>query len=105
MTYIPALNTIWGLGSIFECQSDQAKARVMYSKALVGYERAVGPDHPESQQLRDILETLDTITENGALKDVDGPANNIREDTLRLGTEGDPSKTKRHKLLKRLGFR
>jgi tetratricopeptide (TPR) repeat protein len=104
-TYIPALNTIWALGTICEYQSDRAKARVMYSKALVGYERAVGPDYPGSQQLRGILKTLDNVTENGALKNIDGPADNTHGDTLRQGTEGDPSKVKRHKLLKRLGFR
>ncbi|OCK72974.1 hypothetical protein K432DRAFT_270733, partial [Lepidopterella palustris CBS 459.81] len=39
-TYIPALNTTWGLGSVFKRQGDSAKARIMYSKALVGYEKA-----------------------------------------------------------------
>jgi tetratricopeptide (TPR) repeat protein len=33
MTYIPALNTLWGLGSLFKRQDDYAKARIMYSKA------------------------------------------------------------------------
>lgn len=29
-TFIPALNTLWGLGSLFEHQADYAKARIMY---------------------------------------------------------------------------
>jgi hypothetical protein len=37
MTYIPGLNTWWGLGSLFKRQVDCAKARIIYSKALVGY--------------------------------------------------------------------
>jgi hypothetical protein len=60
-TYIPALNTIWGLGSLFERQADLAKAKIMYSKALAGYEKVVGPDDPRSQSLQDI------VTENKAL--------------------------------------
>ena len=35
MTYIPALNAIWGLGSLFKRQADLAKARIMHSKALI----------------------------------------------------------------------
>ena len=35
-TYIPALNTVWGLGSLLERQADFVKARTMYSKALAG---------------------------------------------------------------------
>jgi hypothetical protein len=34
MTYIPALNTLWGLGSLFKRQADYAKARIIYSKAM-----------------------------------------------------------------------
>jgi len=34
-TYIPALNAIWGLSSLFERQADLAKARIMHSKALI----------------------------------------------------------------------
>jgi hypothetical protein len=104
-TYIPALNTIWALGSLFERQTDLAKARIMYSKALVGYEKVVGPDHPRSQSLRDNLQALDTVTENGALKDVEERVNNSRGETSRLGVERAPSKSKRHKLLKKLGLR
>ena len=34
-TYIPALNAIWGLGSLFKRQADLARARIMYSNALI----------------------------------------------------------------------
>ena len=34
-TYIPTLNTIWGLGSLFKRQADLAKAGIMYSNALI----------------------------------------------------------------------
>jgi hypothetical protein len=37
----------------------------MYSKALVGYDKVVGPDHPRSRSLRDHLRALDTMTEQG----------------------------------------
>ncbi|KAH6705238.1 hypothetical protein BKA61DRAFT_428401, partial [Leptodontidium sp. MPI-SDFR-AT-0119] len=61
ITYIPALNAIWGLGSLFELQANITEARTMYSKALIGYEKVVGPDHPRSQSLRDKLHALDTV--------------------------------------------
>jgi hypothetical protein len=63
-TYIPALHTIWNLGSLFERQADLAKAGVMYTKALAGYEQVVGPNHPTSRSWRDHLYTLGTVTEN-----------------------------------------
>jgi hypothetical protein len=59
-TYIPALNTVWGLGSLLERQADFVKARTTYSKALAGYEKVVGPDHPRCQCLREILQALNT---------------------------------------------
>jgi hypothetical protein len=77
----------------------------MYSKALVGYDKVVGPDHPSSQSLQDNLQALDTATENETLKDVEEPVNNSRGETSRLGAERALSKTKRHKLLKKLGLR
>jgi tetratricopeptide (TPR) repeat protein len=103
-TYIPALNTISNLGSLFEYQSDLTNARIMYSRALVGFERVFGPDHPKSQKLRDILQTLDTRAENGAFNDVYKPVNNSQREISGLGDKETP-KTKRHKLLKKLGLR
>ncbi|CAM5999531.1 unnamed protein product [Sphagnum balticum] len=81
-TYIPALYTTWNLGSLFERQADLANARIMYSKALVGYEQVVGPDHPKPRSWRDHLYTLDTVTESKV-----------------------SIKSKRHMLLKKLGLR
>jgi hypothetical protein len=72
-TYIPALNTVWGLGFLFERQADSAKAKIMYSKALLGYEKVVGPNHPKSQKLRDNLQVLDTITKAESLENIKEP--------------------------------
>ena len=76
-TYIPALNTIWNLGSLFKLQADFAKARIMYSKALAGYEKVVGPNHPKCQSLRESLQALDNHP---------------------------PDREKRHTLLRKLGL-
>ena len=65
-TYIPALYTIWNLGFLFGYRGDLAKARGMCSKALVGYEKVVGPDHPTSRRWRNHLCALDTVRENNA---------------------------------------
>jgi hypothetical protein len=40
-TYIPALNTFWGLGSLSQRQAGFAKAKVMYSKGLAEYEKVI----------------------------------------------------------------
>jgi hypothetical protein len=58
----------------------------MYSKALVGFERVVGPDHSMSQRLRERLQTLDAMMENKVLEDVDEPLNNSSRKTSRLGS-------------------
>jgi len=61
MTYVPALNTTWNIAFLFERQSDLAKARDMYSKALVGCEKVFGPDHSKCQSLQEIIIALDTV--------------------------------------------
>ena len=77
----------------------------MYSKALVGYEKIGGPDNLKSQSLRDDLCALDTVIENNALIDVRVPVNKCQGETSYLGAKGTLSKSKRHKLLKKLCLR
>jgi hypothetical protein len=48
----------WGLGSLFRRQGESAKARIMYSKALVGYEKVLGHNHLRCQDLRKNLSAL-----------------------------------------------
>jgi hypothetical protein len=74
----------------------------MYLRALAGYKRVVGLDHPRSRGLQDSLRTLDTITENKTLQDVDKLLYNSWGGVLGLGAKGDTLKTKRYKLLKNL---
>ncbi|KFY31765.1 hypothetical protein V493_00847 [Pseudogymnoascus sp. VKM F-4281 (FW-2241)] len=104
-TYTPALNTLWAFASLYEKQGDLPKARIMYVKALLGYEKVVGPDHPTSQSLREILQGLDSGTEKEAVKGIKKPVSNPREEVSRLGSEGAPSTSRRHKLFRKLGLR
>ena len=104
MTYIPALNTILNLDSLFERQADSAKARIMYSKALVGYDKVGGPVHPRSRTLQDKLHALDTVMENKGLIDVREPVNKFQGETSHVGAKRTLSKSKRHKLLKKLSL-
>jgi len=104
-TYVPALNTISNLGLLFEHQADIAKARTMYSKASIGYEKVFGPDHSKSRNLRDRLHALDAEIENRTLVRVEEPANSLQEGLSHLSTEETPSKSKRHKLFRKLGWR
>jgi hypothetical protein len=43
----------------------------MYSKALIGYGKVFGPDHPRSPSLWDSLQNLGTVIWNEALKDIE----------------------------------
>jgi hypothetical protein len=104
-TYIPALNTVWALGSLLERHADFAKARIMYSKALAGYEKVVGPDHPRSQSLHDKLCALDAEIKNRTLVKVEEPINNIRGGLSHLVVEETPSRSKHQKLFQKLGWR
>jgi hypothetical protein len=77
----------------------------MYSKALNGYEKAVRPDYPKLQDLQDTLYALDTVTEDNTLVEVREPVNIIQEEASGLGARERPSKSKRHRLLCKIGLR
>jgi hypothetical protein len=104
-TYIPALNTIWSLGFLFERQADSAKAKIMYSKALLGFEKVVGPNHPSSRNLRDNLQVLNTVTKTEPLENIEEPVNNSWEEILYPSARKTLSKMKRQKLFKKLSLR
>jgi hypothetical protein len=40
----------------------------MYSKALVGYKKVIGPNYPKYQSQREILQVLNTIVEKETMK-------------------------------------
>jgi hypothetical protein len=81
---ISALNSLLGLGSLFKLQADFTNARIMYSKALVGYEKVVGPDHSKCQSLREILQTLNSVTEKRGHERQEESVNNSGRETSRL---------------------
>lgn len=60
-TYIPALKAIWGLGYVSEFRDDLVRAKTVYSKALIGYGKLVGPDHVWAQSLRNNIQALDNF--------------------------------------------
>ena len=69
-------------------QSDFTKTRIIYSKALTGYEKVVGPDHPKCQSLREILRDLETIIEREAMKGREEPVSDPQGNLSRLDSEG-----------------
>jgi len=103
--YIPALNTIWNLGSFFESQADITKARTMYSKALIRYEKVFGPDHLESRTMQDKLSALDVVIESRTLVEVKDLVDNLQKASLHLSVKETPLKSKRHKLFRKLDIR
>jgi hypothetical protein len=61
----------------------------MYSKALIGYEKVVRPNHPSSRSLQDTIRAfkLDRATEKQASVDVEQPMNNGQGGPSHLGTK------------------
>ena len=105
-SYIPALNTVRNLGYLSFRQGDSAKARVMFSKALVGYEKVLGHDHPRCQRLQWKLRALDAIAENNLRIDTtENCGHTLEGETSHFNAERNPSNSKRHRLLRKLGLR
>jgi tetratricopeptide (TPR) repeat protein len=103
-TYLPALNTTWNLASLCERQADLPQAKLMYAKALHGFTKVVGPDDSRSKRLRERLQALDAGIENNALEGEQEPLTMLPERS-RSGERDRPIKSKRHKLLHKLGLR
>lgn len=76
----------------------------MYSKALVGFDEVVGPDHPNSRSLRDRLRILDERMDNKALPEVESHEQSS-ERPSHLGAKGPSQESKRHRLLKKIKFK
>ena len=76
----------------------------MYSKALAGYEKVVGPDHPRCQSLHEILQDLDTRTKTEAIKGTKEPASNPSR-VSDSDSKGALSTSRRYKLFRKLGLR
>jgi hypothetical protein len=105
ITYVPALNTMWGFGCLFEVQADLTKTRTMYTKALGGYEQVFGPEHAKSKILRDKLYVLDTVFENKASVEVQEHVGDLPTGLSHPSIKYPPSTSKRHKLFQKLGLR
>lgn len=103
-THLPALNTMCGLASVCERQADLPQAKLMYSKALNGYTKAVGPGDSRSKHLQERLQAIDAAMESNALVREQEPPIILLEGS-RSGERGRPAKPKRHKLLQKLGLR
>jgi tetratricopeptide (TPR) repeat protein len=105
ITYVPALNTIWGFGSLLEQQANVAQARTMYAKALCGYKQIFGPEHARSKTLRNKLCALDARVKNEALIEIEERADDLPIGSSHPGLKKPPSTSKRHKLFRKLTLR
>jgi hypothetical protein len=61
------LRTVNNLGNLYKSQSKLAEARIMYLKALEGYQKVIGYDHPKCRRLQEKLNALDTKMEDNVL--------------------------------------
>jgi hypothetical protein len=76
----------------------------MYSKALIGYKKVVGPDHPRCQSLHKILQDLGARTKTEAIKRTEEPASNPSR-ALDSDSKGVLLTSRRHKLFRKLRLR
>jgi hypothetical protein len=77
----------------------------MYLKALAGYEKVVGPEHPECQNLQEILQDLETITEEKAIKGREEPVTDLQGNVSRLDSKRALSTSRQHRLFRKLRLR
>ncbi|PSN65679.1 hypothetical protein BS50DRAFT_64579 [Corynespora cassiicola Philippines] len=106
-TYVPALNSMWNLASFRERQGCEDDARGWYSKALSGYQKVLGPSHLNCQTLQDKLETLGArgdkrSTSAGRIPEEEHAQ--VQSPLHPCPLSGKPD-SKRHRLLKKLGWR
>jgi tetratricopeptide (TPR) repeat protein len=105
LSFMPALNTMWGLASLFERQNRAEDARVLYSKVLSGYQEVVGDDHPSCQTLRDDLAALakegDDISTATEMESVPTHGQPVVGSSARR----KPPISRRHKVLRVLGWK
>ncbi|KAF2185997.1 hypothetical protein K469DRAFT_574669 [Zopfia rhizophila CBS 207.26] len=106
-TFIPALNTMWGLAFVFNCQDRVEDARTFYSKALSGYRQVAGDDHPKCQTLRDSLaafgkegDKTSAATKRGSVQAHSQPQTIVDSVARRK-----PSTSRGPKILTRLGLK
>ena len=90
-TYIPASNTFCNLGSLFATQRQVDRSRMMFSKALVGYQIVFGHNHGNCQVVRAKLNALNTSTGETNLS-IDIEANRAHESITRRTTLETPRK-------------
>jgi hypothetical protein len=67
----------------------------MYSKALAGYKKVVGPEHPKCQSLQEILQNLETVTEGEATKGREEPGSDPQGHVSPLDSKGALSTSRR----------
>jgi tetratricopeptide (TPR) repeat protein len=103
--HLSTLDTVNNLGILYAEQGKLAEARIMLLKALVGYEKSIGFDHPSSRNLRDMIQSLDTVTDKKATDDEEESVNDSQGETLHLGAVDLSPKSKRYRLLKTSGLK
>ncbi|PVI00233.1 hypothetical protein DM02DRAFT_655681 [Periconia macrospinosa] len=106
-TYVPALNTMWGLASLRDRQHRVEDARTWYSKALLGYESAVGSDHPKCRRLRSDLASLGTEQNkvNPTREELSMKMKASEASRVSIKEEGVKSASKRHRLFSKLRWK
>ena len=104
--YIPALNTVYNLCLLFASQGGIGRARAMYLRALVGYQKVFGGDHPRCQSLQGCLTTLETSAKT--VLSAHTKADRMRRPSIdipRPYLQGTKSASKTNRLLKKFGLR
>ena len=105
--YIPALNTVYNLGMLFSSRGDVDRARAMYLRALIGYQKVYGQDNQDYQDVQEKLNALhisasERITSTNAKGDCTPTSS---QGVPHFDVPGVKSASKRRRFLQKLGLR
>ena len=105
--YIPVLNTAYNLGLLFTSQGDIGRAREMYLKALVGYQKVFGYNHQKCQIVQEKLSALNiTISKRNTSADgTGGPILIVSQSILHSIAQANTPVSKRYRFFQKLGWR
>ena len=106
-TFRPALHAMWNLASLCGRQQRVEEARLLYAKALSGYQQVVGDDHASCQALRDALATLskEEVEVAAVVERRSGSVDSQLRTIAESGTRHEVSISRGRQMLKRLGWK
>ena len=104
-SYVPALNNAYSYGTLFEKQGRLSDAKLMYSRALRGYEAVFGTDHRWYLDTQECLQNLETSLDSQSHSPMAASRLDQQTDVLPMAGSAGSKPSKRVRLLRKLKLR